>query len=158
MEGLLVSFRTGIGNLIPKNDIDAVDLALTLSIIKFAIDSGVFSRDISIFLEEALDAGGALIDAAAGSYVGFHLLLVVLYGSHLADYYLAFGTQEKQTIVETSDEGLHFVFYAATTVVLRRFVLGVVGHTMKEAGKLSPVLNEKGKEYCPAGMKLPPKL
>ena len=83
----------------------------------------VFSGYVPIFFEEALDAGGALVDAAAGLDVGLHLLLVVFDRGHFAHDYFLFGAEQQQAGVEAAHVGLHLVLYATAAVVLRGLVL-----------------------------------
>ena len=66
--------------------------------------------------------------------MGLHLLVIVLDGSHLPNYNLSFGAEKNQSVVETSDERLHFVFYSTSSVTFIRFVLCTEESTMKEAG------------------------
>ena len=157
-ECFLMTIRAGISNLVPKNDINTLYLTFSFSVIKLAIDSGIFSRNISILLEETLNSGDTLIDTATWSDLCLHLLMIIFDGGHLSEDNLSFGSQQQESIIEPTNEGLHFVFYTTSSVALGGFILNKWAFTMKDAGQLSPVLKEKGKEYWPAGMKLPPKL
>ncbi len=117
-KGFFSSLGAGVGDLVEKRYVYAFDFAFSLGIVEFTVDSGVFSGGVSIFFEVALDASGSLVDAAARSHVGLHLLLVVFDGSRLSDDYLLLCPQKHQSVTETSHKGLHFVLYSSSSVSL----------------------------------------
>ena len=88
-----MTIGAGVCDLVSEHDINTLNLAFSLSVIKFAIDSGILAGDISIFLEETLDTSDSLIDAAARGNVCLHLLVIILYWSHLSYHYLSFGSK-----------------------------------------------------------------
>jgi len=52
-----------------------------------------------------------------------HLLMIVLDGCHLSYNDLSLGSQQQESVIETSDEGLHFIFYTPSSVPVLWFIL-----------------------------------
>jgi hypothetical protein len=88
------AFVAGVGNLIEQGDIYVKYFSFPLGVVEFAVDACFLAWSVTIFLEEALYAGDALVDAAAGLDVGLHLLLVVLNRCHFAHDNLLFGAMD----------------------------------------------------------------
>jgi len=64
-----------------------------------------------------------LVNTAAGGDMCLHLLMIVLDGCHLSYNDLSLGSQQQESVIETSDEGLHFIFYTPSSVPVLWFIL-----------------------------------
>ena len=114
----LMTVRAGICNLIPKDNINTLHLSFPLSIIQLAINSGILSWYITIFLKETLNTSYSLINAAKRCNMSLHLLMIIFDWSHLSYYDLSFCSQQKQSCIIAPDESLHLVFYSSSSVAL----------------------------------------
>lgn len=48
--------------------------------------------------------------------------MIIFDGGHLSEDNLSFGSQQQESIIEPTNEGLHFVFYTTSSVALGGFI------------------------------------
>lgn len=123
IEDLLVAVGSSVCDLVDEADIHGSDLGFSLGVVHLAVHPCILAWRVCVLLEVALDPGGTLIDAAARGDMCFHDLVVVFYWGCLADDDLLAAFDQSQSGVEASNIGLHFVFDAASAIVLEGLVL-----------------------------------